>query len=203
MRKNFFIFLLVGTFLLAGCSNAGITTKTQLIKESQIFEQNSHRQDTALSRLSKELEATVALYDQLVPDSDLDELNVSLEARDATVAELTKLNKAQAELSATFKNTVKQDNKNFPISRLNRLTHSQDITTLDHETFMKYLDKAKETEQRVTDLYKNGQPDRSDLKAAVESTTQYYGALTQQIEIWQVNAVRSKNNAESLVKSLK
>ncbi|WP_054746354.1 hypothetical protein [Amylolactobacillus amylophilus] len=97
--------------MLAGCSNAGITTKTQLIKESQIFEQNSHRQDTALSRLSKELEATVALYDQLVPDSDLDELNVSLEARDATVAELTKLNKAQAELSATFKNTVKQDNK--------------------------------------------------------------------------------------------
>lgn len=203
MRKSFFAILIVGLFLLVGCTNSGITTKSGLIEQSAEYSKTIKKQYQLLSRLKKELDASVAHYDNLTPDTSLEELNVSLEARDDTVTALTKLNDNEKKANTTFQKTVKQNNSHFPIGALRQVTQSQEIAFLDRDTFMNYLTKTKDAEKKVSDLFKNGEPDKEELRAAVESTTQYYSALIQQIEIWQVNTNRVQNDAKNLVNALK
>lgn len=203
MRKSFFAILIVGLFLLVGCTNSGITTKSGLIEQSAEYSKTIKKQDQLLSRLKKELDASVAHYDNLTPDTSLEELNVSLEARDDTVTALTKLNDNEKKANTTFQKTVKQNNSHFPIGALRQVTQSQEIAFLDRDTFMNYLTKTKDAEKKVSDLFKNGEPDKEELRAAVESTTQYYSALIQQIEIWQVNTNRVQKDAKNLVNALK
>lgn len=202
-KKIILLFLILPLILLSACSGSAISTKSELTEQTKQYQTSIKNQDKLLTRLNKELNTTREAFDNLKKGDSLDDLKDDLNSRKDTLNELAAEIKTQEKLNNNFDKTANLENKNFPNSSLKQLTQSIKIIQMDNESFNQYLKKVTETEDNVVNSFDQDDYTKGNLNDDLVALKSYYGAANQQLEIWQVNVARVKENTKKLVDSLK
>ena len=202
ISKKILVLLLVPILFLTACGGSAITTKSSLIEQTKDFKVSINKQDKLLSSLTKEIYSNQDSFRKLSKKDAYEGITAELEDRKEMLAKLTDEVKLQANITENFNKTIKQDSKNFPIDELKSLTQSEEIIQMDSTTFNQYLDKATNLEKTIGDSFGKEDYNQDQLDTDVALLNQYYGSLSQQLEIWQVNVARVKQNTNNLLKML-
>lgn len=209
--KRIALLLILGLALLSGCRQP-INNKTEL-------KTNTTEIITLLKSQRTQLESINTAYEKLqqqLPQAQKKSPNTNLLTdknsrvyqlnQTATTSYQTSQDnlKKLASINTRLKDTAAQKVSNLPNSAILKLNQSLHIIQLDHESLEKFMEAYQKDQ---TELFKSApdliNDDSDELNVLISQSNQYLGAVSQELEIYQVNLNSSLSRAEELLTALK
>lgn len=213
MKRNryFLLTIFIGLFILTGCRRT-INTQTELKENTETIITQLKLQKQQLTTIDdtyNQLQQQAADAQKENPDTDLltDQDSKIYQLNQKALTAITKVADSQKQIdkiNVRLKDTAAEKLDSLPNSEILQLTQSLHIVQLDHESFNKFL-QAYQKDQ--TTLFKQApkliEDHADELDGLYSQNDQYLGAVTQQLEILQVNINSSLSAAQSVLNELK